>query len=165
MNKYLTTFALVIWVTCSIFSQSNEIEWVKTVVENPSSTQNALIPNDIWTDKNGNTATLSSFEQPIMLSNGANIANTDNVQQLLVTRYNNLGHLLWDNTIQGLDGLTPDFFSLQSHITGDQTGNVYVLGSFRTQKVVFSSTLSVNKSCTNCEELFLVKYDINGIPY
>jgi hypothetical protein len=163
MKLFFKIIIVSILPLCNVFSQSNEIEWVKTISTNPPDANTSPFPLDLWTDAEGNTVVIVNFDKPIRFDNGITVANNTNEQQYAIVKYNSLGGLLWFQTIRGEDAGTPSFIGLSAKICGDQQGNTYVLGSFSTQKVFFGTATSITKSCVSCEELFLVKYDSNGL--
>ncbi len=109
-------------------------------------------------DVNGNVIVTGEFSSSsitigsYVLAN-ANTGSTD----YYIAKYDNMGNVLWaQRTGQNID-------DIGRCVTTDAAGNIYVAGYFGTDTIFFGSLFAVNSMYGNMD-MFLVKYNTNGVP-
>jgi len=113
--------------------------------------------NSVSTDAAGNvyvtgvySGTVATFGNFILNSSSTNI----NPSTMFVVKYNNLGAIQWAATASGLGN------SSGIAIYADASGNAYITGSFESNLVIGSTTLTA----TMPGDCFIIKYNTSGIP-
>lgn len=109
-------------------------------------------------DVNGNVIITGEFTSPsITIGSYTLINNNSNSTDYYIAKYDNNGNVLWaQRTGQNID-------DVGRCVTTDAAGNIYVAGYFGTDTIFFGSLYVVN-SAYGYKDIFVVKYDANGVP-
>ncbi|MBI4946189.1 MAG: T9SS type A sorting domain-containing protein [Bacteroidetes bacterium] len=114
------------------------------------------VSNGISTDVNGNVYVTGFFSSSNITFGSTTLTNAggSGTEDIFVVKYDSLGNVLW---AKGVGGTMDD---VANSICTDNSGNVYVTGSFVSSSISFGSTVFPNG--TNSTKVFIVKYDASG---
>lgn len=130
-------------------SYAQSILWAKRAGGN-----GAEIVNSIATDNFGNVYILGSFDSPNMeYGNNVSLINSDNKQEVFLSKYNNDGILIWTQKIGYLDD------DLGNSLCVDASGNIIVTGTFNFPNLTVGIHTINNSGLT---DIFVAKFDSNG---
>ncbi|MBK9401513.1 MAG: SBBP repeat-containing protein [Bacteroidetes bacterium] len=112
--------------------------------------------NGIATDGNGNILITGSYASPL-IAFGSTVFTNPGSMDLYVAKYDNNGNVIWARSHGGSD------WDTGLSIKADISGNVFVTGYFKSSAINFGSISLTNSTGNSFSDLFIVKYDINGI--
>jgi hypothetical protein len=136
-NPYYNTYSNPYYNSCGFiakFDKSGKAIWAKSLISDY---------DQITSDNSGNTYVTGA------LWNGKTMTN------IFITKYDNLGNLVWENIYAGNN------WDRGTCLTTDSLGNIYVAGIFSSNSISFGSTTLINE-VPGGSNLFLVKYDPQG---
>lgn len=109
-------------------------------------------------DVNGNVIVTGEFSSPsITIGSYTLVNNNANSTDYYIAKYDNNGNVLWaQRTGRSID-------DVGKCVVTDAAGNIYVAGYFGTDTIFFGSLYAVNSAYGNMD-MFLVKYNANGVP-
>ena len=113
------------------------------------------ICNGIATVGNGNILITGSYASPT-ISFGSTVFTNSGSMDLYVAKYDQNGNVIWAKNHGGSG------WDTGLGIKSDISGNVFVTGYFKSSAINFGS-ISLTNSSGSFSDLFLVKYDSNGI--
>lgn len=144
--KTIWFLLLFFWVV-KVFSQRNDLLWLKQVTGTGTS-----IPTAIVIDAAGNHYIAGNFTSPITVE--SNNYNSAGGQDIYIIKYNNQGQVLWTITIGGTSAENVSGIALSPD------GNyLYVGGQFQSATCNFGST---NLSTSGLNDVFLAKYQTSN---
>ncbi len=112
----------------------------------------------IRTDLNGNVFVTGNFQSSSIVFGSTTLTNADNsgnTSDLFIVKYDPNGTVLWAKRAGGTGT------DMGTGVGCDTNGNVFVTGYFTDNYIVFGNDTAFNSSNWN-EDIFLVKYDLNG---
>jgi hypothetical protein len=109
--------------------------------------------NGICTDNSGNVILTGYFRSPSVAFDTINLNNSGE-KDVFTVKYDASGNVLWARSSMGS---ASDY---SKSITTDNSGNVYITGSFVSSSVTFGSAVLTNQG--NLDDVFIVKYDSTG---
>lgn len=165
MKTFLTSFVLLLSILNLHAQFSPDVGWVRTVTTPSQPNEVAAEWLDVWTKWDGGTHALGYYYDDLQIDGDSIVENPTSDDYLFLVKYNGWdGAVLWSATITAPDGPLPFQFGSSGKICGDAEGNVYVSGNFLSNTVDFGNGVTLEKSCLfGCEELFLAKYNNNGV--
>jgi hypothetical protein len=110
----------------------------------------------IAADQIGNCYILGRFSDSLLIIENDTIENSGNAISLFIVKYDNNGTKQWAKRIT--DGNGYRYHKLHC----DQTGNLYMAGSFKSSSITFGSFTLPGPDDTEHSVMDLVKYDTNG---
>ncbi len=129
------------------YDSSGNVLWAKSAGGNSSDS-----PSSIIIDINGNAYLTGSFQSPTITFGSTTLTNAGGYD-IFVTKYDSSGSIVWANS----SGNIANDFS--SSISCDNSGSIFVTGSFQSSTISFGSTTLTNAGSS---DIFIVKYDISG---
>ena len=117
--------------------------------------------NSVSTDVSGNVYIAGSFSSSSITFGSTTLTNPgpSSKADMFLVKYDASGNVLWAKSVVG-SGSSTDY---ATSVTADISGNIYVAGNFNSPTITFGSTTLTNAVNTdNFEDIFLVKYDVNG---
>jgi hypothetical protein len=88
----------------------------------------------------------------IVLTNSGSVNSGD----VFIVKYTPTGIVLWAKSVGGVGDDRPN------SVATDTSGNIVVVGSFKSQNIILGSTTLTNSVATNVNDLFILKYDSAG---
>jgi hypothetical protein len=167
MRQFLTFSAFLFFFPQSAVAQLSDIQWLRTLITPDNLSVGDVFPHGIETDANNNITLLATYVSSVNFDNGSSLEHGgfDDEDRVMILRYNSDGDVLWKNTIKASNSNEYDIFGRQVRIGVDNGGNVYVAGRLKSPELDFGNGVVLNKNCGGlCEEIFIAKYDNNGIP-
>jgi hypothetical protein len=145
--------ALTSWSNLST-AQVPNWAWAKSAGEYTIATNSR---SSIATDSNGNIFAVGGFDSLSLTLGTFTLANVgvSNSSDIFIAKYDATGNVLW---LKGAGGISTDY---ATGIDIDASGNILVLGEFKSPSITFGTTTLINSGSTT-NDLFIVKYDING---
>lgn len=113
-------------------------------------------PYSVAIDISENAYITGGFRSKTVAFDSTNLTNADstsNTYDIFVAKYNTSGNLEWAKRFGGTN------WDEGNSIALDTLGNIYVAGIFSSFNLIFDSDTLTN---AGYEDIFLVKYDING---
>lgn len=117
--------------------------------------------NSVSTNADGNIFVTGFFGTPTINFDSITLTNAGpgNYYDLFIAKYDAGGNVLWAKSAGGTskDG--------GYSVSADAGGNVFVTGFFYSSSITFGSTTltpSVDNCISNCDPMFIAKYDANG---
>jgi len=107
----------------------------------------------IATDIVGNIFVTGSFQDTTVLGNDTLVSN--GVYDIFLVKYDSNGNVIWTKGAGG------NYYDDGFCTTTDVNGNVYITGGFRSDSIIFDSTV-LNHSSYYYSDIFLAKYNPNG---
>jgi hypothetical protein len=113
----------------------------------------------IAVDGSGNVYVTGYFRSSTAIFGSTTLTNTSsgNYSDIFIVKYNSSGVVQW--AVKGGGASDDD----GKGIAVDGNGNVYVTGSFSSSSATFGSTTLTNTSSGNYSDVFVVKYNSNGV--
>ncbi|MCX7861706.1 MAG: gliding motility-associated C-terminal domain-containing protein [Bacteroidales bacterium] len=140
-------FFIGLFVSCALFSQRNDLLWLKHVTGVGNS-----IPTAIVIDAAGNHYIAGNFTTTISVE--SNNYTSVGGQDIYVIKYNNQGQALWTITIGGTSAENVNGLALSP-----DGSFLYVGGQFQSASCSFGST---NLSTSGVNDVFLAKYQTSN---
>lgn len=109
--------------------------------------------NGICTDNSGNVIITGYFRSPSVAFDTINLNNSGD-KDVFTVKYDASGNVLWARSSMGA---ASDY---SKSIASDNSGNIYITGSFVSSSVTFGSAVLTNQG--NLDDVFIVKYDSAG---
>jgi hypothetical protein len=153
---------LILWLFASIAdlsAQTYEWQWAATSVQPDNAGSDAHI-TAIATDAQGNIYAAGQFSADSVSFGSYTLYNTDpteNSNDIFLVKYDPAGGVLWATSAHGAanEGLNA--------VTTDNLGNVYVVGYFYSDSVLFGSHTLYNYGPTDTtDDIFIAKYSTAG---
>ena len=146
-------------ITLTTYAQTSDWLWAKSAGGNDDDMGTA-----ITTDLNGNVYVTGGFLSETISFGSTTLrnvidANGEGGEDMFIVKYAASGTVLWAKSFGGTAsiGINED---LGVSIAADGTGNVYVLGGFSSDSIVFGTTTL--KPRFQGGDMFIVKFDANG---
>lgn len=139
----------LLFITLAIItnSRSQSLNWTKTIGGTTGDVGAALV-----VDSNNNTYAVGSFTGTVDLDPGAGVAIFTSTASFYIEKLDSLGNLVWVKKIDA---------SIKS-ITLDDTGNIYVSGSFSATVDMDPGSGVVNYTALGGTDAFILKLDNSG---
>lgn len=114
--------------------------------------------SSIKTDANGNSYVSGFWRSvPSITFGSITITNSTGYSALFVVKYDASGNAIWAKSAACISDNNP-----QSSLAIDANSNVFVTGNFMASTMTFGS-ITINNTNTNLsDDVFIVKYDVNG---
>ncbi|MCX6272709.1 MAG: hypothetical protein NTU44_16130 [Bacteroidetes bacterium] len=161
MNKHPTCLKAILNISFSLFiipclAQSPNWLWAKTV----TGTYGICWPEAMVTDSSGNCYVAGIYDGYHVIFDTTTLYNTGNPlysinEDAFLVKYDTNGNVVW---AKGFGGTYGDWVN---SIALDVSGNIYMVGSYSFSSISFDSIILPTNGGT---EMFLVKYNSNGIP-
>ncbi|CAN5128785.1 hypothetical protein BH09BAC5_BH09BAC5_22630 [soil metagenome] len=133
------------------FDPSGNVIWAKSA----GSTGNDR-GQHISTDANGNVFVVGWYTSPtINFGTGALTNSGSSTNEIFAVKYDPNGNALWSKSVGGTN------YDAAYGCATDQTGNLYMTGSFASASIDFGSGALVNTQ-TGFHDFFINKYDASG---
>ena len=153
MTKFILLFTFsILSFSGFIFGQTPNWNWVKKSGGTAQDYGRA-----VTSDASGNVYVTGSFYSASMSFSTTSLTNKDNTgtsPDVFVVKYDPSGNVLWAKSAGGTS------YDEGESINVDANGNVFVTGYFLSSTINFSGTILNN---TGDDDLFVAKYDLNGI--
>jgi len=154
MKTILKLMVLIIFsIKSCILAQSPNFLWAKQATGAFND-----VANSVSTDLKGNVFVTGYFKSPILILDTTYIFNVDYMgytTDVFISKYNQLGTLLWANQAGG-DG-NDDGYGISSDING----NVIVVGGFNGSYISFGN-ISLTNIYSGWTDVFIAKYNSTG---
>ncbi len=112
------------------------------------------IGNTIFADNGGNIFVTGYYYSPSISIGSNSLANNGtNTADIFFVKYDGAGNVIW---AKGYGGTDQDF---PYGAVSNATGNIYMAGTYKNVSITFGSTTLSN---SGSNDLFVVKYDMNG---
>lgn len=134
------------------YDASGNVLWVKG-----AGGSNGNGANSVSTDASGNVYVVGYFTSPTIAFDSFVLTKVNPSQgypDVFIVKYNANGNVLWAKNAGG--NMADD----ASSIATDNTGNIYVTGSFSSDTLIIGS----DTLCGNNKDVFIAKYDTAGNP-
>ncbi|MCC6412943.1 MAG: T9SS type A sorting domain-containing protein [Saprospiraceae bacterium] len=160
----LVLIALLISVV-NLSAQIPQFDWINSLSTPGSGPEEVdAFPADMVVDADGNSYHAGNYIRDILFSNGQTLLLGDFDVAAYVLKRDANGNMLWAKSIQpteaGISGLD---YAIK--IAVDNEGNVYVSGALADTGIKIDGLTLPGTSCINdCNGLFLMKLDQNGVP-
>ncbi len=160
MKKITTTTAMLLLVAAfsAIFAQTTAappIEWTSVTKLTSALNDEIIEPTDFCADAEGNTYALVIALDDIALPNNEVIVVPENQFGVVLLKHNTEGLLLYAKPLNFFEDFG-DNLSF-ARVATDQSGNVYVSGSYAT-----NTELPLENLACDCEAIYLAKLDSEG---
>lgn len=151
--KITLLFLFLIPCTAIVFAQAPNWQWART-----SSKPSASYGTSVGIDSSGNSYVAGYFrDSSITFGTTTLTFNGSNVLiNLYIVKYDAWGNMLWAKNVGG----GTSSFSLAQSIAVDDSGNIFITGTFA-DSVTFGSILLIN-SGSSASPMFIAKYDSSG---
>lgn len=117
---------------------------------------NGEYPGSMILDNTGNIYLTGEFYSDTIHFDSVSIANEGNSDSdFFIVKYNSVGNVMWANGTGG------NRYDTGRGLTTDNSGNVYVSGSFSSDSLLFGSTMLYSLA-SGSTSMFLVSYDPSG---
>jgi hypothetical protein len=111
-------------------------------------------------DANGNAFVAGYFYSTAITFGTTTLINADTAgitQDVFIAKYDANGNVLWAKRAGGIN------YDEGYSVSADANGNVYLTGYFYSPTITFGNTTLTNADTSgNSDDLFIVKYDLNG---
>ncbi len=158
MKKITTILTLLVAAQSIIFAQTTAappIEWTSVIKLTSTLNDEIIEPADFCADAEGNTYALVVALEDIALPNNEVIVVPENEFGVVLFKHNKEGLLLYAKPLSFFENIS-DNLSI-ARIAADQSGNVYVAGSYAT-----NTELPLENLACDCEAIYLAKLDSEG---
>jgi len=108
--------------------------------------------SSIASDGFGNVYVAGTFHTTTMVFDTITLTNMNN-GSVYIVKYDVNGSVVWAKNQGG------NLYDVNSNLTLDATGNIYVSGYFSSDSIIFGSHLLINNGG---HDLYIMKYDVNG---
>jgi hypothetical protein len=154
MKTILKLMVLIIFsIKSCILAQSPNFLWARQATGAFND-----VANSVSTDLKGNVFVTGYFKSPILILDTTYIFNVDYMgytTDVFISKYNQLGTLLWANQTGG------DGHDDGHGISSDINGNVIVVGGFNGSYISFGN-ISLTNIYSGWTDVFIAKYDSTG---
>lgn len=155
MKKIILLFTLISSFFVFQYSSAQVFHWAKQTDIHQSNYPGG---KDIVKDNNGNVYVTGSFQGT--LNFGSISLTSTGGEDIFIAKYDSLGTVLWAQKAGG--SATGGVMDIGTSISTDQTGNVYVTGSFMCETITFDTITVTNNSSTYTSDIFIAKYNAAG---
>lgn len=151
MKNTISLLAILVLTSAIVSAQKPEAAWIRTINNDGQSIISVI---DFWVDPAGNSYYLGYCYGDISLEQGPQIP-TNSFEQVFLAKYLPDGSFGWVHAFGIYD------FS-DGQISGDAEGNLYLCGASHGY-VPFGNDVEHYQSCSNCSEIFIAKYNPDGV--
>lgn len=113
----------------------------------------------VVSDPFGNIFITGIFLGPSITFGNTTLYNTDNsltTQDVFIAKYDSSGNPLWAKSGRS------NFMDYGNSISTDANGNVFLIGSFTSDEIIFGNTNLFNSDVHFTKDIFIVKFDSSG---
>lgn len=146
--KRIVLLVILMFLITNTFSQNSGWQWAINAGGNLDERGNG-----ITTDINGNVFTVGSFSSPTINFGSYTLTNNSYFSGFIV-KHDSQGNVIWTKCLTG----TGSNMIGCGDICSDNIGNIYVIGTFQGTVNFEGTSLTANGN----NEIFIVKYDVNG---
>lgn len=144
--KPIYSLSLLIFLSVSAFSQGSGSSWAKSAGDSTVD-----IGNAITTDSHGHVLVAGYFDSPSITFGNFTLTNSFH-NSIFLVKYSSTGEVIWAKNYE-IDS------SQVSGITTNNNGDIFIIGTFSTQKLILGVDTLKNKGTNN---IYFAKLDSNG---
>jgi Secretion system C-terminal sorting domain len=163
MRQFLTLICFFLILCQPLTAQLSSIQWLHAM-RTPANPQfGDVFPLSFSVDTNGNSTILGYYTSTVVFDDGDNLVHSGSASNdhLMLIRYDPMGNLLWKSSIIAN---ASNVFEANVRMSIDNMGNVFVAGRLSVNILNFGNNITLSKTCIgNCHEIFIAKYDNNGV--
>lgn len=162
MKKTLSFLFLLPTLTAISLAQAPKFEWLRPIAAGAGADDIGAEPYDFKTDKAGNTYLYGSFlSKKLDFGSGVKLDNPNEEERFFLAKIKPDGTPAWATAITATEF---DYNNYASGLAVDDIGNVFISGTLEADVLDFGNNVVLNRSCADCTEIFVARYNSSGVP-